>query len=206
MPMTMTITPKASRRLPSSRFFFRMQFSAAGDLTGGGFVSTMKTTETIMSAQLIYDLVPLGSIVTYSDGTPRPPDRHRKKLAAWETRNSGGRLIRKQAQARVGNTLLPASFTLHEGDYGSRGTIVLRVHRTFSTDSDLKFVVKERPAVGSVLVLDRPGENADELVYLASHRADAEEWLSRHGYPNAVLREVSADDVAADAIEGRAAA
>ena len=45
-----------------------------------------------MSAQLIYDLVPLGSTLTYSDRSPRPPERHRKKLAAWETRNSGGRL------------------------------------------------------------------------------------------------------------------
>lgn len=158
-----------------------------------------------MSAQLIFDLVPLGSIVTYSDGSPRPPERHRKKLADWENRNSGGRLIRKQAQARVGNTTLPASITLHKGDYGSQGTIVLRVHQTFSVNSDLKFVVKERPAIGSFLVLDRPGEAA-ELVYLASHRADAEEWLSRHGYPNAVLREVTADAVAADTVEGRAAA
>ena len=46
-----------------------------------------------MSAQLIYDLVPLGSIVRYSDGTPRPPERFRKKLAAWENRNS----VAKQA-------------------------------------------------------------------------------------------------------------
>lgn len=37
-----------------------------------------------MSAQLIYDLVPLGSTLTYSDRSPRPPERHRKKLAAWE--------------------------------------------------------------------------------------------------------------------------
>lgn len=158
-----------------------------------------------MSAQLIYDLVPLGSIVTYRDGTPRPPERHRKKLAAWENRNSGGRLIRKQAEARVGNITLPACIILHKGDYGSQGAIVLRVHQSFSVNSDLNFAVKERPAIGSVLVLDRHGEDA-ELVYLASHRADAEEWLTRHGYPRAVLQEVTADAVAADTVEGRAAA
>lgn len=158
-----------------------------------------------MSAQLIYDLVPLGSTVTYSDGTPRPPERHRKKFAAWEHRNSGGRLIRKQAERRVGNTTLPATITLHKGDYGSQGTIVMRVHQTFSVNSDLRFAVKERPATGSVLVLDRAGNDA-ELVYLAGHRADAEEWLSGHGYPNAVLSEVTVDAVAADAVEGRTAA
>lgn len=158
-----------------------------------------------MSAQLIYDLVPLGSTVTYSDSTPRPPGRHRKKLASWESRNSGGRLIRKQAEARVGNTTLPATITLHKGDYGSQGTIVMRVHQTFSVNSDLRFAVKERPATGSVLVLDRAGDDA-ELVYVASHLADAEEWLSRHGHPNAVLSEITADAVAADAVEGRTAA
>lgn len=158
-----------------------------------------------MTAQLIYDIVPLGSTLTYSDGSPRPPERHRKKLAAWENRNSGGRLIRKQAEAHVGNTTIPASITLHEGDYGSQGTTVLRVHRTFSVNSELKFAVKERPAIGSVLVLDRAREDA-ELVHLAANRAAAEEWLSHHGYPHAVLEEITADAVAADIVEGRAAA
>lgn len=158
-----------------------------------------------MSAQLIYDLVPLGSTVTYSDGTPCPPERHRKKLAAWENRNSGGRLIRKQAERRAGNTTLPATITLHKGDYGSQGTIVMRVHQTFSVNNDLRFAVKERPATGSVLVLDSAGDDA-ELVYLAGNRADAVEWLTRHGYPNAVLSEVTVDAVAADAVEGRTAA
>ncbi len=63
-----------------------------------------------MSAEMIYDLVPLGSTLRYSDGTPRPPERHRKKLAAWENRSSGGRLVRKQAESRIGNTtILPTS-------------------------------------------------------------------------------------------------
>ncbi|GHD24069.1 hypothetical protein ACFOEZ_11870 [Tianweitania populi] len=158
-----------------------------------------------MYAEMIYDLVPLGSTLTYSDGTPRPPERHRKKLAAWENRNSGGRLIRRQAEARIGNTTIPASITLHEGDYGSQGTIVLRVHRTFSVNSDLKFAVVSRPASGSVLVLDRDGDDA-ELVHLAANREAAEEWLNRHRYPNAVLQEFSADATAADAVEGRVAA
>lgn len=157
-----------------------------------------------MSAQLIYDLVPLGSIVRHSDGKPRPPERHRKKLSAWENTNSGGRLIRKQAEQRVGNTSIPASITLHEGDYGSRAVIVLRVFRSFSVDSELKFVVTERPAIGSVRVFDRAGDDA-ELVHVAASRTEAESWLQAHGYPNAVLDEVDADDMAADTVEGRAA-
>ena len=75
----------------------------------------------------------------------------------------------------------------------------------FGRFPQLKFVVTERPAVDSVRVLNGPGEDA-ELVHLASSRNDAEEWLSRHGYPRAVLQEVTADEAAADVVEGRAAA
>lgn len=153
-----------------------------------------------MSAQFIFDHAPLGAIVRYSDGSPKPPARFRRKLAAWENHNNGGRLIRKQAAARVGNTVLPASFTLHKGDYGANGVIVLRVQQSFSVDSKLSFVVTGRPAIGTVRVLDRPGESA-ELVYLAESRADAETWLKSHGYPDAVL-----DEVTAESIEGRAVA
>ncbi|MGT2440912.1 hypothetical protein ACU4GH_39690 [Bradyrhizobium betae] len=158
-----------------------------------------------MSAQLIYDLAPLGAIIQFSDGTPRPPERHRKKLAAWEHRNSGGRLIRKQAERHVGNTVIGATITLHAGDYGGGGVVVLRVDRTFSVDSDLRFIVTERPRVGAVRVLSRPGGDA-ELVYLASSGADAEAWLQSNGYPDAVLDEVTADAPAADVMEGRTAA
>ena len=143
-----------------------------------------------MSVQQIFEHAALGSIIHYSDGTQRPPERHRKKLSAWENTNSGGRLIRKQAEHRVGNTTVVASITLHQGDYGSRAVIVLRVFRTFSVDSDLRFVVTERPAIGSVRVFNRAGDDA-ELVHVAASRKDAEAWLQTYGYPDAVLDEVT---------------
>ncbi len=157
-----------------------------------------------MSASLIFDLAPIGSIVSWSDGTPRPPERHRKKLSSWKGNNSSGRLIRKQGERVTGQFTIPDSFTLQEGDHGADGVIVIRVHRTFSVNSGLRFVVLERPAIGSVRVLDRTGDDA-ELVHLADNRKAAEEWLSRHGYPRAVMEVVSADELAADQIEGRAA-
>ncbi|AUX79312.1 hypothetical protein [Sinorhizobium fredii] len=158
-----------------------------------------------MSASLIYDLAPIGAIVAWSDGTPRPPERFRQKLAAWKTRNSQGRLIRKQDRRGLGNISLAPDFTLHEGDFGGGGIIAIRVYRTFSLDSELAFKVVERPAPGTVRIFDRAGSSA-ELVHLASNRPAAEEWLLRHGYPDAVLEDVSADEVAADHVEGRAAA
>ncbi|CAN7662839.1 hypothetical protein [Pararhizobium sp. LjRoot238] len=158
-----------------------------------------------MFAFLIYERAPIGSIVAWADGTPRPPERHRKKLAAWENRNSKGRLIHKQGKAGIGNVCLSPEFTLHEGDFGANGVITIRIHRTFSLDSNLIFKVIERPQLGHIRVFDRAGDNA-ELVHLAANRQAAEEWLTRHGYPNAVLEEVTADEVAADHVEGRAAA
>lgn len=157
-----------------------------------------------MSAQLIYDLVPLGSIIRYSDGTPRPPERHRKKLSAWQSANGGGRLIRKTQARQTGQYSSPAQFTLHEGDYGSGGVIMLRIHKSFSVECRLNFAVISRPASGSVQVFDRAGDGA-ELVYLAASRQDADDWLQSHGYPTAVLEVVSADSVVVDVIEGKAA-
>jgi len=158
-----------------------------------------------MSAHTIFDNAPVGSIVAWSDGTPQPPTRFTKKLAACQTNNSRGRLIRTQGERGVGKVSLSASFTLHEGDYGACGVIAICVHRTFSVDSKLDFTIVERPAIGSVRVFDRAGDGA-ELVYLATNKADAKEWLTRHGYPNAVREEVTTDEVGADIIEGRTAA
>ena len=153
-----------------------------------------------MSAKLIFDHAPIGAIIAYSDGTPRPPERHRRKLADWKNRNGAGRLICKRAAVERGAHTIPASFTLHEGDFGSNGTIVMRVHKTFDENSPLEFTVCEQPKAGSVLVMSRPGE-LGELVHLAASRGDAEDWLTRHGYPEAELQEVMAS--APDA--GRAA-
>ena len=156
-----------------------------------------------MSAHTIFDNAPIGSIVAWSDRTPQPPARFKRKLAAWRTNNSSGRLIRKQGDRAVGNVSLSASFTLHEADYGAGGVVAIRVHRTFSLGSTLHFTILERPVIGSVRVFDRAG--AGELVYLASNDADAREWLTRHGYPHAMIEEVTADEVGADVIEWRAA-
>ena len=158
-----------------------------------------------MSAQLIFDLAPLGSTVTYCDGTPRPPERFRKKLAAWQHRNGSGRLIRKVPSRTLAGSAIAASITLHEGDYGADGVVVLTIQRTYSVDTDLKFVVTQRPAVGAVLILSRAGEDA-ELPHLAQDHAGAAAWLTKHPHPSAVTQEVTADDVAAEVVEGRVAA
>lgn len=154
-----------------------------------------------MSAHLAF-MAPIGSIIGWSDGTQQPSERHRRKLSAWRTNNSRGRLIRKQDEHTVGKIVMLPCFTLHEADYGAGGVIAIRLHRTFSLDASLIFTIIERPAIGSYRVFNRAGNNA-ELVHLAANRQAADEWLSRHGYPNAVVEEVTADEIAADVVEGR---
>ena len=158
-----------------------------------------------MSAHMIFEHAPIGATVAWTDGTSRPPERHRRKLYTWKTNNSQGRLIRKQGARDIGALDPSASFTLHEADYGADGVVAIRVHRTFGLSSSLRFTVVERPPVGAVRVFDRADDHA-ELVHLPSHRVAAEHWLTEHGYPHAVLEEVTADEAAADTVEGRAAA
>ena len=157
-----------------------------------------------MSAQSIYDQAPLGALIRYSDGTPRPPQRFKNKLAAWENNNSVGRLVHKAASRTIGNHTTPASFTLHQGDFGSASVVVLKVFKTFSVGSPLTFTIVERPKPGMVGVLDRAGEGG-ELLHLADNRAAAQTWLASHRYADAVLDEVVDDDATADSGEGRAA-
>lgn len=158
-----------------------------------------------MSAHIVYDSAPLGSVIRYSDGTARPPARFRKKLSAWESRNGTGRLIRKEPPRSRATYSSPACFTLHEGDFGQDGIIVVSVRRTWSVETDLRFEIEERPAIGMVRVLQDLGDSP-ELLHLARDRDAAERWLASNPYSRAYLEEVSADEVGADFVEGRAAA
>lgn len=151
-----------------------------------------------MSAQHVFDTAPLGALIRFSDGTPRPPDRFRRKLDDWENRNGTGRLTRKFPAVDRGSSGYPASFALHLGSYGSNGTIVLVVTRHFLVTSYLHFEILEMPSPGSVRVLSAFGDG-DELRHLAPDMASAQTWLAAHHYSNARF------DVVPDPDQGRAA-
>jgi hypothetical protein len=151
-----------------------------------------------MSAQHVFDTAPLGALIHFSDGTPRPPDRFRRKLADWQNRNGVGRLIRKSSAVDRRSSGYPASFALHLGSYGSHGTIVLVVTRHFLVTSSLQFQIVEMPSPGSVRVLTSYGDD-DELRHMAHDMASAEAWLAAHHYSDARF------DVVPDPEQGRAA-
>ncbi|MDN5788696.1 hypothetical protein, partial [Pseudorhodobacter sp.] len=106
-----------------------------------------------MSATMIIDSVPLGSLIRYTDGNPKPPARFTKKLAAWERSNGLGRLVKKEPPRPYATWTAPASFTLHEGNFSSNGVILVTILRSHSADSALVFEVAEEPKPGQVRVL-----------------------------------------------------
>jgi hypothetical protein len=158
-----------------------------------------------MSAQYIFDTAPLGALIRFSDGTPKPPIRFTKKLAAWENNNAVGRLTAKSAASQMGSHMMPAAFALHMGDYGSNGVIILTVTRTFTVITRLAFEILDCPQPGMVLVLQRYGERTEMLHLAASHQA-AQSWLGEHGYRDAWLEEVVGDAPFDTPEIGRAAA
>lgn len=144
-----------------------------------------------MSASLIYDVVPLGSVVEFYDDTPRPPDRFRKKLSAWQNTNGSGRLVEKQPGQVRPNHSFPPTFTLHIVDYSGLGVIVLTVRRTFGIDSGLRFRVRERPKAGQARIVQNTGDGI-EMLHIADSREAAEAWhASKTGYSRVRIEEIT---------------
>lgn len=148
-----------------------------------------------MSATTIIDTAPLGALIRYTDGSPKPPARFTKKLAAWERSNGVGRLVKKEPPRPYPTWTAPASFTLHEGNFASDGVIpgvsqsdnaVVTIMRSHSADSTLVFEVAEEPKPGQVRVLLDFGGNT-ELLHLAESITAAELWIAKEGYRNARL-------------------
>jgi hypothetical protein len=146
-----------------------------------------------MSASTIIDSAPLGALIRYTDGAPKPPARFTKKLAAWERANGVGRLVKKEPPRSYSTFTAPASFTLHEGNFSSDGVILVTIMRSHSADSSLIFEVAEVPKPGQVRVLLDFGSSI-ELLHLAANAEAAELWIAKEGYRNTRL-EIVGDDV-----------
>ena len=142
-----------------------------------------------MSVKAIYDSAPLGALIRFSNGQPKPPARFTRKVAAWERVNGVGRLIRKSPPLISGAYVSPGTITLHEGDFASNGVVVLIVHRTHDLDSDLRFEVISVPPPGSCRIVQPFGETV-ELLHLANDRTAAETWLQVHRHSHARIEMV----------------
>ena len=139
-------------------------------------------SHTPLSAQQLYEAGPLGALVSFSNGAAEPPPRHRRKHAAWRSSNGTGRLVRKAPQKLA----LPASFTLHVGDFGSADVTVVKAYRVFAVTSPLSFAIVDKPRPGQVALLQHD-LGMPTLVHLADTEADARAWLAAHSRDNVRL-------------------
>jgi hypothetical protein len=144
-----------------------------------------------LSAQQLYDAAPLGALIRFSDGVAEPPQRHRRKHAAWRSSNGTGRLVRKAPPKQA----LPACFTLHAGDFGTADVTIVKAYRVFAVTSPLAFAIVDKPRPGQVALL-HDDLGMPTLVHLADTEADARAWLAAHPRDNLRL-------VPADALEPR---
>lgn len=157
-----------------------------------------------MSAQTIFDHAPLGALIRFSDGTPKPPARFTKKLAIWESNNAVGRLTGKSAASQSGSHIMPATFALHMGDFGSNGVVILTVTRSFTVTTRLAFEIIEYPKSGMVRVTTAY-QGAIELRHLASDMAAAQRWAENNRYSDMRFDVVTQAEVSRFTAMGRAA-
>lgn len=104
------------------------------------------------SFQRIFAAAALGSIIAFSDGTPRPPDRFKRKLSDWQNRNGAGRLVGKEAKSRPEEWNCD-TIKLHLGDHGGGGVIVLRTYMNFGSNSALTFALESVIPAGRFVLL-----------------------------------------------------
>lgn len=155
-----------------------------------------------MSAYHVYENAPLGSLIRFSDGTPRPSDENSREFEAWRKRNGSGLLARRTPSPELRSWTPPASITLRHLDPDRPAPAGSELLLTFSVDSDLRFEIIERPAFGTSRV--RRGEHDEfELLDMASSLADTERYLSLYPSGGLLIEQATADERAADAVEGR---
>ena len=91
--------------------------------------------------------LPLGALIRYTDGSPKPPARFTKKLAAWERSNGVGRLVKKEPprpywRATAWRVDLSAHGAWGQGKAKSK--VVIRRHsRTQKSDEQSNLVARE---------------------------------------------------------------
>jgi len=157
------------------------------------------STSATLDGHGVFEAAPLGALLRYFDGAPEPPARFTRKLRDWRSRNGVARLVEKSPASTLGGSTLPAGFTLHEGDFGSEGVIVVTVRRLYQVTTALRFEIIERPKPGMARVLCR-WNGRDELKHLAANLAEAQAYMRTSGYSDLIAEIVEDDGVASDPV------
>lgn len=133
---------------------------------------TTPSSAHFMTAMELTQTAKLGSLIRFTDFAPAPPARFKRKHDDWSRNNNSGRLI----SVRLGNGPSETSFTLHMGDYGADGIVIISARKTFMGYSALRFAIMEPPIPGSIAIVKRTGPET-ELLHLATTPRDASHWI-----------------------------
>ena len=152
-------------------------------------------------ASLVYDQIPIGTRIRFSDHIPKPPADRQGDLAVWRLYNGNGRLARKDPPPHCSPLAQPESITIRTADFGERSAVGFTLSLGNPSTGVMRFEVLELPPVGSVRILAPEGDNA-ELLHLAEDERAAIAWLARHPVPTAIFHPVTADEIVAVTVEG----
>jgi len=126
-----------------------------------------------MNAKELYDLKPFGALVRYSDGTPKPPARHTKKVADWEKRNGQGFFVQANPPYDHEGSVASITLKLIQSDH-------FHYNQGFSVNSSLNFEV-EMPAPGTVMTYS-PWRDDIEIANVHANYDDYLAWCVRNRY------------------------
>ena len=157
----------------------------------------------LVTGSAIYDLAPIGAIIRFRDGTPRPPADRPDDLKVWALFNGIGRLAKKDPSPYLSPLPHPVSITLRTAEFGATPAAGVTISLAESTHPGLSFEIIELPPMGSVRILHRLADNV-ELLHLAADHHAAVRWLAQNPVTAAIFDPVNADEIAAAAVEGRA--
>lgn len=112
------------------------------------------------SAQYVFDTISLGTIIAFSDGTPKPLACHKHKRNRWEDRNGTGELNRKTHMANYKTYSVPAGITLLVNKGRENEISLVVTQYSFIADTDLRFQVAKIWAPGSVHIVKQSGRGS----------------------------------------------
>jgi hypothetical protein len=126
-----------------------------------------------MTTKELYDLCPYGAFVTFSDGTPKPPPRHTKKIAKWERSNGQGYFVKADPPYNYEGAVGGVTIQLIDSD-------VLVYNYGISLNSNLTFNVT-LPPPGTVLAY-REWREAFEVNHVHKDLNAYIAWCQRNRY------------------------
>ena len=191
------------RRAPKGSLMTSRPSNSAPTFDGADKTGTLLSgSGRTIPAGLVYDRIPIGTRLRFSDHIPEQPADRQGDLAVWRLYNGSGRLARKDPPPHCSPLPQPESFTIRTAEFGERSAVGFTLALGNPTTGVMRFEILELPPVGSVRILAPEGDNT-ELLHLAENERAAIAWLARHPVATAILDPVTADEIAAASVEGR---